>query len=373
MIQCGNRLPPDGHDAFLVALADDADEAGVEMQLFETQAAQFREAQAGGVGQFHHGPVAERRGRERLGGVCFEKPFDFEIGQRLGQPFPAPGQREIFGNVQRQMFFVLGETIEGAQRGDLRINALAAQAPGGVGGFAGQRTFALMLEEGGEMTEFNLFPVRELPGFGPRNKSTEQRGVGALRVLGLPAFVPQVDEKFFNKSLHAGCGWLPLLAADCNLPVAKGAGLRLQNDLPGLARLRAHNDEAQAVVGRAMVLLKRFVARCVAVVGGDDFAGAFDGKFHKVVRARHEQTLLVRNGHGDEGQVVTVGAEEFAVWAERDLRGRAGGFHRVSGPASAVLVGDDFEFAGLIDHVVPAEAILEGAALLSSERVAVEK
>ena len=41
-IQCADRFRPDGHDAFLVAFADDVDESGVEMQLLQSQIFQLR-------------------------------------------------------------------------------------------------------------------------------------------------------------------------------------------------------------------------------------------------------------------------------------------------------------------------------------------
>lgn len=49
----------EGHEAGLSAFADDADEAGVEVDIFEAGVAEFRHAEATGVEEFEHGAVAE--------------------------------------------------------------------------------------------------------------------------------------------------------------------------------------------------------------------------------------------------------------------------------------------------------------------------
>ena len=46
------------HYAFLVALADDVDESGVEMKLLQPQIFQLGQPQTGGVGQFQNRLVA---------------------------------------------------------------------------------------------------------------------------------------------------------------------------------------------------------------------------------------------------------------------------------------------------------------------------
>ena len=58
-IDGGDGFSSQGHDAFLVALADDVDESGVQMELLQARVAQFGKAQAGRVGQFEHGLIAE--------------------------------------------------------------------------------------------------------------------------------------------------------------------------------------------------------------------------------------------------------------------------------------------------------------------------
>src|SRR5262249_488699 len=73
-------------DALFVAFSDNIDETGFEMKLFETDAAQFGEAQARSVGEFEDGLVAQ--GLRRLGVFRCEKLFDFLAAERFGQTFP---------------------------------------------------------------------------------------------------------------------------------------------------------------------------------------------------------------------------------------------------------------------------------------------
>ena len=125
-VQRGHGGSPDRHHALFVALADDIDEAGVEVKLFEAEVAQFREAQAGGVAEFEHSLVAQIFGG--FGFFRFEQFFNFVVRQRLGQPLPAPWQRQIFRHVRGQKLFRFGKTVKRPQRGDFQINTLAAEA-----------------------------------------------------------------------------------------------------------------------------------------------------------------------------------------------------------------------------------------------------
>ena len=86
-VQCLHRLAPDRHDAFLVALADDIDEASFEVELFQAQIAKFGEAQAGRVGEFENGLIAKRVRRGRI--FRREEFINLGIRERLGQTLPA--------------------------------------------------------------------------------------------------------------------------------------------------------------------------------------------------------------------------------------------------------------------------------------------
>lgn len=84
--ECFHGKFPDRHDTFLVALADDGDEAGLEVKLFEPQAAQLREPQATGVGEFEDRLVAEvgrRARRERFKDLLDSSAWASALGTRF--------------------------------------------------------------------------------------------------------------------------------------------------------------------------------------------------------------------------------------------------------------------------------------------------
>jgi len=59
-----------------------------------------------------------------------------------------------------------------------------------------------MLEKRHQVPELNRVPVGQVLLGGPRDEFVEQRCVGFLCMLGLPAFVPQVLEEIFDERLH---------------------------------------------------------------------------------------------------------------------------------------------------------------------------
>ena len=115
---------PDRQDPLLVSFADDVDEPGIEMDLFQPQATQLGETQPRRVGQFQNRPVAKRF--RRLRPDRRQQLFHFSVGQRPGQPFPAARQRKIFRHIHRQQPFVFTKLVEGPQRGDFQIYAFTA-------------------------------------------------------------------------------------------------------------------------------------------------------------------------------------------------------------------------------------------------------
>ena len=67
------------------------------MELFQPNAAQFCEAQAGSVGEFENCLVAKGlRSFRRFGREQF---FDFVAGERFGQAFPTSWKGQIFSDV----------------------------------------------------------------------------------------------------------------------------------------------------------------------------------------------------------------------------------------------------------------------------------
>ena len=61
----------DGEDAFLVALAKDADDAEIEVEVVEREVGEFGGAEAGGVKEFDDGLIAE--GEAVVGGDGVEE------------------------------------------------------------------------------------------------------------------------------------------------------------------------------------------------------------------------------------------------------------------------------------------------------------
>ena len=205
-VQRRHGFRPDRHDAFLVALADDVDETGFEMELFQAQAAKLGEAQAGGVGEFEHGLIAQTSTASPA--VPAASSFSISaLRQRFRQSFPAARQRKIFGDVHRQELFILGEAIEGPQRRDFEINAFAAESPRRFFRFVGQRALAFVLEERHEMFQLDLIPVGEFCLPRPGDELVQQAGVSFLRVLRLAAFVAEVLQEVFDEGVHGLVGF----------------------------------------------------------------------------------------------------------------------------------------------------------------------
>src|SRR5215210_8864447 len=84
-------------------------------------------------------------------------------------------------------------------------------------------------------------------------------------------------------------------------------GVGPELDAARRAGLRADDDEAEAVEGGALFRLEGLVARRVAVVHGDDLAGAVDFEVHPVLRARDGEALRIDDAHRDEREVGAVG------------------------------------------------------------------
>ena len=53
-----------------------------------------------------------------------------------------------------------------------------------------------------QVRQFNRFPIGQILLLRPGDETVEQRRVGFLRVLRLPAFMPQVLQKIFDQILH---------------------------------------------------------------------------------------------------------------------------------------------------------------------------
>ena len=116
VLQAGQRLTAERNEAFLVAFAAHAHEAGFAVDLRDLQLHQFGDAQAGRVQDFQHGPVAHsergvvfRRGEQGLhplaGGHARQGPAELRQAQQCGRVGAA------------KLVFALQKTVQAAQRG----------------------------------------------------------------------------------------------------------------------------------------------------------------------------------------------------------------------------------------------------------------
>jgi hypothetical protein len=83
--------------------------------------------------------------------------------------------------------------------------------------------------------------------------------------------------------------------------------------------------------------------------------------------ARRLPSALVGHGEGHKRKLLAVGLNFILAGAQKEFRRRAGGFDNVGGPLAAVFISDNFEFARLINHIVPMEAIFELALFLAAK------
>ena len=167
------------HDAFLVAFADDGDKAVGQMQLFQPQVAQFAQA-AGCVGQLQNSGGAQLAGSVGAGACRCPDRITPWAGVSSG------GQGEIFRDVGADNLFGGRVFIKRAEGGDLQVNRFRAELFG-LFALPFGRTIAFVLEEFREMF-VDVFPIAKTSGIGPVNKTAKQRGIGLLRLGGLPLF-----------------------------------------------------------------------------------------------------------------------------------------------------------------------------------------
>src|ERR1044071_10026037 len=105
-------------------------------------------------------------------------------------------------HVDREQFFIFAEPVDRPQRGDLKINAFAAQFLLTAFRLAGRHTPALLLEELHQVRKSHRSPVTDCLSLRPFNESAQQRCVGLLGVLGLATFVAEILKKILNQILH---------------------------------------------------------------------------------------------------------------------------------------------------------------------------
>ena len=87
----------DGHEPLLAALADDAEEAVVAVDVADLQPDEFRDAQAAAVHNLNHRLVAVAGGLAEVDAV--DHLLDFLVGEYLGEMAPQGGRGDEHGGV----------------------------------------------------------------------------------------------------------------------------------------------------------------------------------------------------------------------------------------------------------------------------------
>ena len=128
--------------------------------------------------------------------------LDLGLRERLGKELPTARKREVFRWVGGELFLRLGPLVEGAKGGDLEIQTGGAQRRLGLIRCVGPLAVALVLEEVGEVGEVNVAPAPQPVRARPREELAQQRLIRPLRVLRLPALVPQGEEEIFDEEVH---------------------------------------------------------------------------------------------------------------------------------------------------------------------------
>ena len=100
----------DGHDALFGALAGNAREAELEVDVLDVEAADLRDARAGGVEQFQRGPVAPPQQGGGFGRV--EQGVDLFGVEEVGQVFRAARGLDQRGGVGGEEALADGEAVE---------------------------------------------------------------------------------------------------------------------------------------------------------------------------------------------------------------------------------------------------------------------
>src|ERR1043166_177697 len=152
-LQGSHGLAAQGHDALFIAFADYVNKTGLQMELLQARLPQFRQAQAGSIGQLQHGLITQAGGG--FGGLRREEVFDLPTGPGLWQARAAAGQRKVFGEVGREQLFAFRKTIKRSQGGNLQINTFAAEPLRRILGLIGQSTLAFVLQESHQMPQFD--------------------------------------------------------------------------------------------------------------------------------------------------------------------------------------------------------------------------
>ena len=189
------RLPRAGTDrdqALFVAFADHADEALLEIEIFQPGPAEFGDAQAAGVEQFHNGPVAYFQGSFAAGGM--DQSGDFRLGERIGQVTLDFRHAEEFRRITLENFALHEETEKNAQGHGMKLDRRRCGT-----------AFLPPTEEVADCLGSDLGPLGST--FLVRRPLREklERGTRAqLVVVGQPTLGGQIQDELVCLRVHAG-------------------------------------------------------------------------------------------------------------------------------------------------------------------------
>ena len=186
------RPRADRNKALLVALADHADETGLEIEILQARTAQLGYAQPAGVEQLDDGAVAHLQRRLARGGC--DETFHFGRGQRVGQIALDFRNGQKLGRVFGE-FAALHEMAEkNAQSHGVKFD----RRGGGTAAFAPAEELADELGFN-RVRRIDLFLFRR-----PLGEVLERGARAQLVVVGKPALGGEVEDKMINLRVHAG-------------------------------------------------------------------------------------------------------------------------------------------------------------------------
>src|SRR5579863_5827440 len=185
-----DRFAADGHEPFLVSLADAAHAADAHVDVGDTQIQQFRNAQPSGIQNLEHRAVPQADRRGEVGGL---KQLVNFVDAQIGRQAVADLRRlEILRWVQRDQLFLHAEFIEAAYGNEEARHRAAVQ---------------FFLVQAGEKVD-HVLAVHVLepllvPLFEKRGESSQVPPIGQDRVLSQAALDAHVTQKDVNGRFHS--------------------------------------------------------------------------------------------------------------------------------------------------------------------------
>ena len=183
------RLAADRDDAFLVALANHTQEAGLEVNVLQLQPGQFGCAQPAGIHDLEDRLVAHRT---RVV-TCrqLKQLIHVHHRERLGQRLEFSGAVNEFGHIGRHEAVGVKKAEEDADGGQFQQDRVK-----------GHLAFALVEQVVGDVLRHNLAPAGHIVTLQVAGELRQHPTVSILRILGVPALQGHVGDEFVYERLH---------------------------------------------------------------------------------------------------------------------------------------------------------------------------